>query len=302
MSSIVYLRNKSNGKVYAYLNESVWNSELKRCQCKRKCLGHVDPDTGDIIPNRGGKEKEYATVRSRGAILFLRIVSEKIGLTESIKQAFPDHWKLIQSCVFYILMERSELSKINYWSIDNDTPYRKPITPEAISELLPEVNDNALFSFFREWRDTADHRDFYMLHISSLSTYDSRSGTIRFNDLPSLYIRPMTNISMIYSARTGLPVTYEVYNGLPRNITDLHRRTVEKQWLDISDVTQVLDMDFTSEENINDLLRSNIRFLIRVAPEFKFARNSVDRVKDRIMDLSNYTTVDGVPFFMMSFI
>ena len=50
MSSIVYLKNKTNGKTYAYLNESVWDSETGKCKCKRKCLGHLDPVTGDIVP------------------------------------------------------------------------------------------------------------------------------------------------------------------------------------------------------------------------------------------------------------
>ena len=56
MSSIVYLKNKTNGKTYAYLNESVWDKETGRCRCKRKCLGHLDPATGEIIPNKGKKD------------------------------------------------------------------------------------------------------------------------------------------------------------------------------------------------------------------------------------------------------
>ena len=36
MSSIVYLKNKTNGKVYAYLNESEWDPATKRCRCRRK--------------------------------------------------------------------------------------------------------------------------------------------------------------------------------------------------------------------------------------------------------------------------
>ncbi|MBQ2762121.1 MAG: hypothetical protein IJF47_00190 [Candidatus Methanomethylophilaceae archaeon] len=102
MSSIVYLKNKSTGKVYAYLNESVWDSELKKCVCKRKCLGHVDPKTGDIVPNRGQKDKDYATVKSIGISFFLGRVAERIGLRDALKQAFPDDWKLILSCAFYL--------------------------------------------------------------------------------------------------------------------------------------------------------------------------------------------------------
>ena len=114
MSSIVYLKNKSSGKVYAYLNESVWNSTLKKCVCKRKCLGHVDPITGDIVPNKGNKKDTSAAfVYSFGLSYFLRSVSDKSGLTHVLEKAFPTDWKLIMSCVFYLLdMDSAALSRI----------------------------------------------------------------------------------------------------------------------------------------------------------------------------------------------
>lgn len=113
MSSIVYLKNKRNGKVYAYLNESVWDSEKKKCVCKRKCLGHLDPDTGDIIPNRGHESKDDADVKSIGVSYFLEHIAESIGLKRALREAFPDAWKLMLSCVFYILIENSDLARVS---------------------------------------------------------------------------------------------------------------------------------------------------------------------------------------------
>ncbi len=300
MSSIVYLKNRSTGKVYAYLNESVWNSELKKCECKRKCLGHVDPVTGDIIPNRGNKKKEFATVRSIGHMFFFENLAEKIGLTHAMKEAFPDSWKMLLSCVFYIVSERTEMSRIKYWSIDCDTPYNKPITDEALAEILGDISENNLFIFFREWRDRFDD-DFYTIHTSSLSSYDNRTEMIRFNDLPVITVNPTTYLTITYNVKSNMPITYGMYSRMPLNITDIRRRENEKTWLDVNKTLEVLDTDYFSEDNLTDLLSVNHRFIMRVSPEAKFARDAIDRVKDKIMDLKNYMMVDNEPFFVMSF-
>jgi len=300
MSSIVYLKNRSTGKVYAYLNESVWNSELKKCECKRKCLGHVDPITGDIIPNRGNKKKEYATVRSIGHMFFFNNVAEKIGLTHAMQKAFPDSWELLLSCIFYNISERSEMYRIKNWSIDCDTPYNRPITDEAITEALGNITENSLFIFFREWRDRFDD-DFYVIHTSSISSYDNRKETIRFNDLPIVIVNPSTYLTLTYNVKSNVPITYGLYSRMPINITDIRRREHEKSWLDINKTLEVLDADYFSDDNLNDLLMANQRFIMRISPEADFARNAIGRVKDKIMDLKNYMMVDNEPFFVMSF-
>ena len=302
MSSIVYLRNKTNGKTYAYLNESVWDKETGRCRCKRKCVGHLDPATGEIIPNKGKKDSTLVTVKSIGTNHFLRKVSEKIGLTESLKAAFPGHWKLLLSSMFFILREPAEMSRIRYWSMENETPYRKPITKEDLIELFSEITDNSLFSFYREWRDHFDNDDFFTCHTSSVSSFDRRTETIRFNDLPDVTVKPETVLSVTYNLKEGLPITFDMYNRLPVNLTDIRKREHTNLWLEFNRVIEILDADYCTMQNLHDLLDTNQLFLIRASPQLDFAKQSVERVRDRIMDLSNYIMIDGEPFFVMSFI
>ena len=302
MSSIVYLKNKTNGKTYAYLNESVWDSETGKCKCKRKCLGHLDPVTGDIVPNRGKKDSSLVTVKSIGVNNLLEKVSEKIGLTESIKAAFPTDWKLILSFMFYNLREPTTMSRIRYWSQENETPFRKQISEDLVINLFQNITENSLFSFYREWRDHFDDADFFTYYVSSVSSFERRTETIRFNDLPMMLIRPETVISMTYNMKSGLPVVFDTPNRLPVNLTDIRKSESKNLWLDFNKVISVLDMDYCNEENLGDLLRSNSRFLLRASPQFPLARNSIEKVRDRIMDLSNYKTIDGNSFFVMSFV
>ncbi|MCD7896192.1 MAG: hypothetical protein LUG50_05895 [Planctomycetaceae bacterium] len=59
--AIVKYKNQS-GTTYAYESISVWDPEKKQARPKRKYLGRVDPETGEIIPTngRGRKRKKAA--------------------------------------------------------------------------------------------------------------------------------------------------------------------------------------------------------------------------------------------------
>ena len=53
MASIVYQVDKKTGTKYAFESISFWDKEKKQPRSKRKYLGKVDPETGNIIPSRG---------------------------------------------------------------------------------------------------------------------------------------------------------------------------------------------------------------------------------------------------------
>jgi hypothetical protein len=51
--SIVKARNKKSGITYVYESESYWDKEKKQPRNKRKLIGKIDAQTGDIVPTRG---------------------------------------------------------------------------------------------------------------------------------------------------------------------------------------------------------------------------------------------------------
>jgi len=56
-TNIVYQKNKETGIVYAYENNPYWDKEKKQSRSKRKCIGKVDPVTGEIVPTDGRSKK-----------------------------------------------------------------------------------------------------------------------------------------------------------------------------------------------------------------------------------------------------
>ena len=53
MASIVYQIDKKTGAKYAFESVSYWDKDKKQPRSKRKYLGKVDRETGEIIPSRG---------------------------------------------------------------------------------------------------------------------------------------------------------------------------------------------------------------------------------------------------------
>ena len=302
MSSIVYLKNKSNGKVYAYLNESIWDSENKRCKCKRKCLGHVDPVTGKIVPNGKNADKESAIVSSVGATAFLEKVTNDIGLKTVIEDSVPDYWALFLSCVFYVITENGPLSNLVYWCRDNEIPYNKTLDKSDIIEMLGDMDENTQFRFFRGWRDNFQNDDFCTMYFSFRTSYERNDETIRFNDLPLVHVDQRTNVCMTFDMNSMVPVSYRIIKTCPRNLTEIRNISREDSWLDYDKVTRILDSSYFTEDNFLDLLKFNERFLLRVPIESKFAKDSIDRVRDRVMDLQYSIDIGGENYFAMSFL
>ena len=54
---IVYQTDKRSGITYAYENQSFWDKELKRSRSKRKLIGRVNKETGEIVPTDGRCKK-----------------------------------------------------------------------------------------------------------------------------------------------------------------------------------------------------------------------------------------------------
>ncbi len=61
MSSIVYQTNPSTGVKYAYESISYWDKEKKAPRSKRRYIGRVDPETGEIIKGTRKRKNNAAS-------------------------------------------------------------------------------------------------------------------------------------------------------------------------------------------------------------------------------------------------
>ena len=68
MSCIVYQTDKKRGVKYAYESVSYWDKEKKQPRSKRKYLGKVDPETGEIITSKGKKSPAAESGQGQAAL------------------------------------------------------------------------------------------------------------------------------------------------------------------------------------------------------------------------------------------
>ncbi len=57
--AIIKQYHKDTDTTYVYESTSYWDPEKKQARSTRKCIGRVDPETGEIIPTgKRGRKKE----------------------------------------------------------------------------------------------------------------------------------------------------------------------------------------------------------------------------------------------------
>ena len=56
--AIIKQYDKRSGITYAYESHSYWDPEKKMTRARRKLIGRVDPETGEIIPTDGRNRKK----------------------------------------------------------------------------------------------------------------------------------------------------------------------------------------------------------------------------------------------------
>lgn len=59
MASIIKKKDKKTGITYVYESESYWDKEKQQPRSKRKLIGKIDEETGEIVPTGGrGRPKK----------------------------------------------------------------------------------------------------------------------------------------------------------------------------------------------------------------------------------------------------
>ncbi len=297
MSSIVYLRNPKSNTIYAYLNESIWDPDKKKCVCKRKCIGHVDPATGNIVPNRSSRTKETPSVSSKYVCKLFDKVSQDLGLSEVLSLCFPDHWKLLSTMAYYIAATGQELYFCKHWSEDHKTPAGKSMTVEVMNDVLKNVNSNSISLFFTLWRLRIQPLDVYVSTIYVKNNYIDPSEYSKGLGIDIDVKSYKTKIDMYFSAKNEIPLCYEVSrasSGHRLGDYDVSRNSFSRltSFLDESEGDQV-------DASLIAYPKSNLK--ARVNPDNDFVKGIVEKVSKAITDEENYRVILGNPLFIETF-
>ncbi|MCR5089191.1 MAG: hypothetical protein K6C08_06750 [Oscillospiraceae bacterium] len=92
MSTIVYQTNPANGAKYAYESISYWDKDKKAPRSKRRYLGRVDPETGEIIKGSRARKGKAApdTETSEEGILLREELKKKDEQIASLRKELDE--------------------------------------------------------------------------------------------------------------------------------------------------------------------------------------------------------------------
>ena len=65
MAAFVYQHDKRSGITYVYESESYWDKEKKQSRSKRRLIGKLDKETGEIIPTRNHTSEDAALKKAK---------------------------------------------------------------------------------------------------------------------------------------------------------------------------------------------------------------------------------------------
>lgn len=100
--SIVKMHNKKTGVTYVYESESYWDKEKQQPRNRRKLIGKIDPETGEIVPTGrpGRKPKSEVDIIEGPAVdggsqpgdyeRLLSVIDEKNREIASLKDRIRD--------------------------------------------------------------------------------------------------------------------------------------------------------------------------------------------------------------------
>ena len=115
----VYKKAK-NGTTYVYDSVSYWDKDLKQPRSKRKLIGKLDPDTGEIVPTgkKGPRPNKVEPAQNSGSSNPDDIASPAAAPAECMDAASPsrvqdesDAWALYEDCRRRLLETEAELAK-----------------------------------------------------------------------------------------------------------------------------------------------------------------------------------------------
>lgn len=114
---IVKLYNKERDVTYVYESYSYWDKEKKQPRSKRKLIGKIDPETGDIVPTSPhrkkseGSEQDYEKLYT-AALKEISIQKQRIAdLEDQLKTNSESDTSFLQALESAINEHRSAIKK-----------------------------------------------------------------------------------------------------------------------------------------------------------------------------------------------
>ncbi len=301
--AIVYVKNKKNGTTYVYESNNYWDKEKQQSRSKRVCIGKLD-EAGNIMPSKrfskpqsefpikpGPVPVTQAKHSFYGATYLFDAIGDKLGIINDLKVCFPDTYKQILSIAYYLILEdRNSLSRFTKWDHIHKHPFGKNIPSQRSSELFSSVTEECKEQFFRLQGKRRIENEYWAYDTTSISSYSESLKQVKYGKNKDHDPLAQINLALLFGETSNLPF---YYRKLPGNIPDvktLKNLLADMNGLGYNKVKLVMDRGFYSKDNVNELYKNHMKFLLATKVSLKFVRKELDLVRGTIRTRANYNS------------
>ena len=312
MASIVEV--KVNKHIYLY--ESVSKRDGKQVTNKRRCVGKIDPLTGQrhfkadfieemraagtplaVAPSQklySADDVRASAVLEAGLTHLLTQSAIRIGLLPALQDALLGIWPEVFALACYLVANNEAMMHASDWVERTDMLSCGSLDSRRISELLAAIDEGSRTRFFELWCKTRSEAEFLALDITSTSSYSELIEDVEWGYNRDSEHLPQINTCMLMGVVSRLPVYQTTYAGSIRDVSTLD--SVMGAFSLITHgtpVTTVTDKGFYSKKNLKAMLKKPTgRFLAAVPYTSAFAKAQVD-AKRKDIDCAANTIVVG---------
>jgi hypothetical protein len=260
--------NRRTGTVYVYEAEAYWDKDKQQSRYRgRRVVGHIDPDSGDVVPNRpmsAGPAQPAARRLFAGATSLLAQIADQTGLTEDLEAALgADAAAVLSIAEFLVLEDPAPMSRFPRWARSHDHPLGGPIKSQRISELFASVTQDEVEALFRA-RVKRASGDWWFFDTTSISSYSELLERVRWGRNKDRVPLPQVNLAVVKDAGSGLPVAYRDTPGQVGDVTLVKHLAAGFALLGASKPKLCMDRGFYSKANIDGLMGAHMKFLVGV--------------------------------------
>ena len=312
---LINQHNKKTGVTYVYENQPYWCKVNKQPRSKRRCIGHLCKETGTVVPNQlKGRHKRVSKVLDTpvsptpiakrsfyGATYLFDQISEQLGLTDDLHACFPDTYKQILSIAYYLILEdNNPLSRFEKWSSLHKHPFGKDIPSQRSSELFASITEDTKTKFFKLQGKRRAEKEFWNYDITSFSSFSETLRQVQYGHNKENDRLPQINLAMIFGEESGLPFYYRKLAGNIPDSKTIKRLLADLSILGFDKVKLLMDRAFHTEENINDLYKNRVKFLIGAKKTISIIKDAIDEAREELHSFENYNEDYGYYGFTVS--
>ena len=279
--ALIRQTDRRTGVVYVYEAEARWDPKRKQSRYgRRRLVGHVDPRTGEVVPNRPTRAPASSPESHRellGACALLDAVADESGVAAALRRALPRSWRRALTVAYYMVCEGSApLSRLPRFCATHATPDGAPIAPRRPSGLFASIGERERDAFCSALAERHGRGDRLFYGTTSMPSYLGALARVRWGRDEDDAPLPQADLAMLVGGEGGVPLCYRRVAGTMADVPAVRALIRDMGPSLAGEVRLVMDRGFWSAANVNAMMRGHLKFLMGVPTSLGLYADAVD--------------------------